>query len=566
MERMASMKKHQLFSILKKGQMRMSRRQILKVGAVAGGALMLPLKFGVKQSEAKESPELKHFVDQLPKPRVFQPSGTNGSSDFYQVGMREIEGQFHRDLPLTTVWGYGDSEGYSSPGPTFEARKGRNTVVNWKNRLAESPSAPHFLDIDPSIIGSIHGAENSRKAVVHLHGGEIVAEVDGYPYDTILPKMNVEYDYEIIQNAATLWYHDHALGNTRLNVYMGLAGFFLVRDDYEDSLTANKMLPDREFEYPLALQDRRFNKDGSLSYDKKFDDSFFGDVMVVNGKAWPYLDVQRRKYRFRVLNGSNSRSYRLQLGDGSTSFYQIGSDGGFLSAPVKLNRLMLTPGERADIIVDFSQFDADKDIILTNTFPSRPMERKDEDPITEVIKFRTFGAVVANDVSLPTLTAIAAIPVASDTVHRDFKLDDMYDEKLGESKWEINKLGFDEITEEIRPGAVEVWNFINKSDMIHPMHLHLVQFQVLSRHLSRENSEGDLVPGRDLGVDANERGPKDTVRVGPKEIVTVVARFPSEDKYNGLFPYHCHILEHEDHEMMRQYQICKEGECYSDMH
>lgn len=558
--------KKQFLSILKKDQMRISRRQLLKVGAVAGGALMLPLKFGLKKVEAVESPKLKRFVDKLPKPRVFQPSGINNDNDFYQVGMREIQGKFHRDLPSTTVWGYGDSDGYSSPGPTFEARKGRNTVVNWMNRLASNPASPHYLEIDPSIIGSIHGAEDSRKTVVHLHGGEIVASVDGYPYDTKLPGTDVEYDYEIIQNAATLWYHDHALGNTRLNVYMGLAGFFLVRDAYEDMLAANNMLPDQEFEYPLALQDRRFNKDGSLSYDKKFDDSFFGDVMVVNGKAWPYLDVERRKYRFRILNGSNSRSYRLQLGNGSTSFYQIGSDGGFLSAPVKLNRLMLTPGERADIIVDFSQFSAGENIILKNTFPSRPMESKDETPIKHVMKFRTIGAVINNDVSLPTLSPIAAIPVTKDTVHRDFKLDDIYDEKLGDSKWEINELGFDEITEEIRPGAVEVWRFINKSNMIHPMHLHLVQFQVLSRHRGRENRKGDIVPGRDLGVDANERGPKDTVRVGPKEIVTVAAHFPSEDKYNGLFPYHCHILEHEDHEMMRQYQICKKGECYSDMH
>jgi spore coat protein A len=563
---MDAMKKNKLISVLKKGQMRMSRRQILKVGAISGGALMFPLKFGVKQAEAKESPTLEHFVDQLPKPRVFQPSGTNNISDFYRVGMRQIKAKLHRDLPPTTVWGYGDREGYSSPGPTFEARKGRNTVVKWKNRLARNPAAPHYLDIDPQTLDSIHGATDNRKTVVHLHGGEIIAAVDGYPYDTKLPGADVQYDYEIVQNAATLWYHDHALGNTRLNVYMGLAGFFLVRDEQEDMLAANQMLPAPEYEYPIALQDRRFNKDGSLSYDKEFDDSFFGDVMVVNGKAWPYLDVERRKYRFRVLNGSNSRSYRLQLGDGTASFYQIGSDGGFLAAPVELKKLMLTPGERADIIVDFSQFDAGKEIVLTNSFPSRPTEHKDEDPIKDVIKFKTIGAMVTDDVSLPTLTAIAAIPVAGNTVHRNFKLDDAYDDKLGESKWEINELGFDEITEEVRPGAVEVWNFINKSDMIHPMHMHLVQFQVLSRHRIRENKEGDLVPGRNLGVSANERGPKDTVRVGPKEIVSVVARFPAEDKYNGFFPYHCHILEHEDHEMMRQYQLCKEGECYSDMH
>lgn len=544
----------------------MNRRQVLKIGAMGGGALMLPWKFGVKPAEAKESPTLEHFVDELPKPRVFQPSGSNASSDYYRVGMREIKGKLHRDLPDTTVWGYGDSSGYSSPGPTFEARKGRNAVVTWSNELANTPNAPHYLSIDQKTLDNVHGAKNNRKAVVHLHGGEITAHADGPPEATFLPGSEDEYDYEIIQNAATLWYHDHALGNTRLNVYMGLAGFFLVRDEVEDALLANNMLPDQEYEYPLALQDRRIKKDGSLSYDKMFDDTFFGDVMLVNGKAWPYLNVERRKYRFRLLNGSNTRSYRLQLGNGNASFYQIGSDGGFLSAPVALKTLMLTPGERADVIIDFTQFGGGDEVILTNTFPSRPKEEKDETPIKDVMQFRVMDVVAGNDVALPSLPAIAAIPESSATVHRDFKLDDVFDDKLGDSKWEINKLSFDDITEEIRPGAVEVWNFINKSEMIHPMHLHLVQFQVLGRYSSKENSKGKLVPGKDLGVGANERGPKDTVRVGPKEIVRVIARFPTEDKYNGFFPYHCHILEHEDHEMMRQYQLCKEGECYSDRH
>lgn len=538
--------------------MLMKRRQFLKVSALGGAALCLPLGLARQFAYAEASPSVTHFKDPLPKPRVFQPDAFGAIT----VGMRELQQALHSDIgPVTTVWGYGDNGGFSFPGPTFEARTGQLTRVTWVNELGVHPNQPHYLEIDPAILNAVHGAQDNRKAVVHLHGGHVTAVADGYPKDTILPGEQVTYDYDIDQQAATLWYHDHALGNTRLNVYMGLAGFFLIRDDVEGALVQQAMLPGSDYEYPLVFQDRRVNGDGSLGYDRMFDDSFFGDVALVNGRAWPYLDVAPRKYRFRMLNGSNSRSYTFQLGDGSLVFQQIGSDGGFLETPVTLHQITLTPGERADVVIDFAQpgLSSGDDVVLMNTRPSHGLdEEDDEHPIADLMQFRIQYGSTADPVVLPqTLRSITRLPEADAVVRRNFLLEDKYDPRVLDSEWLINGAGFDQIDDVVQNNTVEIWNWINKSEMLHPMHLHLVQFQVLGRHRISESDDGDLVPGTDLGVDENERGWKDTVRVGPKEYVRVIARFTGQrnDVDHELFPFHCHILEHEDHEMMRQYQL-----------
>lgn len=528
------------------------RRQVIKTGLLGGASLLLPLQFNLKLALA-ESPSLDHFVDALPIPRVFQPRRVNGNRKFFTVLMRQIKQQLHRDMNPTKVWGYGDNLGASFPGPTFEAYNGENLIVRWKNRLARDPEARHYLRLDQSALAPfIHGATDNRKTVVHLHGGHVPMAVDGDPYETFLPKSSVRYDYPIRQQAATLWYHDHALGITRLNVYMGLAGFFLVRDDNERWLLANQNLPAPEYEIPLVLQDRRFNGRGQLSYDRFFDDMFLGDTLLVNGKVWPYLNVERRQYRFRLLNGSNSRAYILELPD-QTSFTQIGSDGGFLANPVELTQLILTPGERADIIIDFSKFEGGDDVVLTNISPpmfGHPGEQMAKD-IDDILQFRVQYGEVDDPVVLPHILqpgGIDQIPLDNALV-RDLTLEDFPDAGVGGSKWLINGLGYDDITEFITPGSVEVWNFVNKSAHLHPMHLHLVQFQVLNRY---RVFEGETT---ELGVDANELGWKDTVRVGPYETVSVAVHFPDDPALFGRYPYHCHILEHEDHEMMRQFSL-----------
>lgn len=258
---------------------------------------------------------------------------------------------------MTPVWGFGNSlTGFSTPGPTFVVPAESKTRVIWVNALSKDPDARHFLRMDQSVLDHVHGASDNSKAVVHLHGGHVTSFADGFPHQFILPTQSVTYNYAPQNRSATLWYHDHAIGNTRLNVYMGLAGGFLVRDAQERAWIDSGMLPDPRYEMPLVLQDRRLTGTGRLAYPRRYDDTFFGDVMLVNGKAWPHLDVGRRKYRFRLLNGSNTRNYTLQLGTDSDSwvFQQIGTDGGFLPAPLSLRRITLTPGERADVIVDFS--------------------------------------------------------------------------------------------------------------------------------------------------------------------------------------------------------------------
>lgn len=536
----------------RENQFKMTRRQLIKSSLIAGAGLMLPLDTVIGRLYAAESPALIPFLDPLPIPRAFAPRSTVGTTKYFDVSMREFKQQLHADMPPTSVWGYGDQDGASFPGPTFEARTGDNIVVNWINQLSNDPAARHYLRIDPAALHpNIHGAEDRRKVVVHLHGGHIPAAVDGFPEDTILPGQNVIYDYPIRQQAASLWYHDHSLGLTRLNVYMGLAGLFVVRDDNELGLLASNNLPQPGYEIPLVLQDRVFKSNGRLSYDARFDDMFLGDVLVVNGKVWPYLNVERRKYRFRVLNGSNTRVYTLQL-PGNVPFYQIGTDGGLLAAPVMLTSLTLTPGERADIVIDFSQFAGGDDIVMENTaapMPDMP-EEEPEKQISKVIQFRVQYGSVSGDIELPAILVpggIAAIP-QDDALYREFKLEDYPDPNLG-SKWLINGLGFEDITEFIEPGAVEIWRFINKSMMHHPMHLHLVQFQVLSR---TKTVEGQTTI---VGVDPNERGWKDTVRVMGKETVTVIAKFPDAPELFGHFPYHCHVLEHEDYDMMRQFVL-----------
>lgn len=542
-----------------------TRRQVLQLGAIGGAGLLLPVGLGSRLAYARPAPTLQKFVDALPIPRTFDTS-----SGSIAVAMKQIKQQVHSDIgPVTKVWAYGnDDVGFSTPGPSFDVWSGTPLDVTWHNMLASDPAATHFFNIDPSVLAAVHGATDNRKAVVHLHGGKSLSQLaDGFPEDTILPTESVTYRYPNAQEAANLWYHDHSIGNTRLNVMMGLAGFYLLRDANEASLN----LPGGEYEIPLAIQDRRISESGQLKYDRLFDDSFFGTVPVLNGVAYPYLQVERRKYRFRLLNGSNTRSYTLHIGNSrdtpeSGVMVQIGTDSGLMDAPVPLDRITLTPGERADVIIDFSRFAVGDEPVLFNSHPSMPMEMKDEYPIAELMQFRVYPLMSNDTPAIPSdLRPLLgpAMPLAdSDAVRvRYFKLEDYPDPASGDSKWLINRTGFAHDVEEfamghdpevtVNDGDAEIWEWVNKSAMIHPMHIHLVSFQVLSR---RRKIDGNWV---DVGVDENERGPKDTVRVGPKERVRVLARFNGAPDVAGneLIPFHCHILEHEDHEMMRAFKL-----------
>jgi spore coat protein A, manganese oxidase len=348
-----------------------TRRTFLQQSGMISAGLMIPQAMRNRQMPPVrpllDPNSLTQFVDPLPIPELARangsrpnPSEPTANIPYYRFAMRQIESKVHRDVKPTRLWGFGSS----SPGPTFETRSGQGLLVEWVNEL---PTA-HFLPIDHNI----HGAEADKpdvRTVVHLHGAKAPPESDGYPENWYVPGKSALYHYPNNQDAAMLWYHDHALGINRLNVAAGLLGVFLIRDSVEDSLN----LPSGKYEIPLIIYDRMFDAQGQLYYPVSPDPKspwipeYFGDAILVNGKLFPYLEVEPRKYRFRVLNGANGRFFHLSLSNGQ-SFHQIGTDQGLLSAPVSLDQLLLAPSERADLIVDFADHAGEQIVLKSDAF------------------------------------------------------------------------------------------------------------------------------------------------------------------------------------------------------
>jgi spore coat protein A len=428
------------------------------------------------------------------------------------------------------------------------------------------------------------------------------------------------FQYNNDQRAATMWYHDHTLGMTRSNVYAGPAGFYLLRGGPADAVGGTLPGPapalgdppgTRYHEIPLAIQDRSFNADGSLFYPDSraffeglepsqlqipfipdeacggpsdispiFNPEFFGNTIVVNGKTWPHLEVEQRRYRFRLLNGCNSRFLLLALSNGQP-FWQIGTEGGFLPAPLQLNRILLGPAERADVIVDFTNVGVGTEIILQNLGPDEPFgggeppgdfDQADPDTTGQVMQFRVIAAS-GPDTSTPpnelVLPGIAALPAATNT--RQVSLNEVDSETVLVSEADGNivldceggepfgpkeaLLGTlaggagvprnwdDPITENPAVGATEVWELHNFTEDAHPIHIHEILFEVVNR----QPFGGPVRPPEPWEAGAR----KDTVVAYPGEITRVKATFDR----GGLFVWHCHIVEHEDHEMMRPYRI-----------
>ncbi len=495
------------------------------------------------------SVQLEPFVDELPRPAVAQPvSGAAGGQAHYEIAMTEQFQQLHRDLPPTRVWGYAGS----FPGPTIEAYRGEPVTVIWKNdlRIAETGElrTTHALVVDECL----HGPDVTGQTplcVVHLHGGKVPPESDGYPELAFPPgEQSPVYTYPNDQPAATLWYHDHAHGITRLNVIMGLAGFYIIRDEVEDALN----LPRGEYEIPLAIQDRSFNPDGSLKYPEMWHEHFFGDTILVNGKVWPYLKVNKGKYRFRLLNGSNSRAYRLSLSD-SAIFWQIGTDLGLLESPVPMSELTILPGERADVVMDFALYPSGTELVLVNSAPSPFPGSPGVGVVANVMKFIVQDEWGHVDPLPQTLAKIDFLSESQATVERTLAMQlmpNMHCPHHHDLMWSIDGLMWHDITETPRLGTTEIWGWYNASGISHPMHLHLVAVQVLDRQ-AIDDVTGEPTGPR-LPPAANEMGWKDTVDAPPGYITRVITRF---EGFPGYFPYHCHILEHEDHVMMRQFKV-----------
>lgn len=509
-----------------------------------------------------DASSLEKFVDPLPLPAVAKPKGQQDGADYYEISMTEKKQKLHRDLPETKIWGY---DGLF-PGPTIEARSGVPIKVKWFNNLPDR----HFLPIDTTVDGADIPTNPEVRTVIHLHGGHVPAASDGYPTEWFAPGgSSPVIDYPNNQGASTLWYHDHAMGITRLNVMAGLAGFYFIRDSVEEGLN----LPSKDYEVPLVIQDREFNKDGSFDYPTEISGAggmgssmsssdlpkptivpeFFGNFILVNGKAWPYLEVEPRKYRFRVLNGSNSRFYHLSFSNGA-SFYQIGTEGGFLNKPVQLKKLTLAPAERADIIVDFSKFKGSKIVINNDATAPFPTGDKVNANTGKIMQFRVTKPLVGTDKSvLPlTLPKVTHLLEKDASVTRNISLIEKKD-AFGRLMLTIDgKRWMDPATETPNLGATEIWNIVNTTPDTHPIHIHLDYFQILDRRpfdMKTYDKTGKIVfTGAAKKPEANEADWKDTIRANPGEVTRIIIKFTD---YSGNFLWHCHILEHEEYEMMR---------------
>jgi spore coat protein A len=500
---------------------------------------------------------LTKYVDALPIPPVATPvSGTPGGQATYNLTIKESKVSLHSELQQTTVWGYDDgTHGAGFLGPIIEAHTDLPVTVNWANDLrvfdTQQLRTSHYLPVDTCVPHAVADAVT----VSHLHGGHVPAAVDGYPENTFGPgDPPVPYVYPNHQQAGFLWYHDHAIGLTRLNVYMGLAGLYYLRDAVEDALN----LPAGAYELPLIIQDRKFNPDGSFSYPATWDTHFFGDKILVNGKVWPYLNVAKGKYRFRIVNGSDSRVYTLSLSppSGVLTFTVIGTELGLLAAPVNgVGALTIGPGERYQVVVNFAGLNTDAEVLLENS-AAAPHPNGTVD-VTDVMKFRVTAAAGDTDPLPATLRTVTPLDPGSAVVTRDLVLKRDGLDPCNRQAWQINGLGWNDITEFPVLGTTEIWRFINDSGVTHPMHMHLVAFQVLDRDGFTTGAGGEIIPnGNPQLPPAEERGWKDTALVAPNQILRVIARF---EDYTGNYPYHCHILSHEDNEMMRQFTVPEPG-------
>ena len=495
---------------------------------------------------------LAKFVDPLPIPQTLRsaetrpdPTRPNTQIPYFRVVMSKVDVKAHRDLPSTSIWSYGNT----APSPTIEARKGQPMLIEWVNSLPTQ----HFLPIDHSLCGAGKDLPEVRTAV-HVHGACVPPESDGYPEDWKTSGQSYTALYPMNQDAATLWYHDHAMGIERLNQYAGLYGFFLIRDEAEDALN----LPRGKYEIPLAIADRFFYADGQLHYPDSGDPEapwipeIYGDVILANGAIFPYLEVEPSLYRIRLLNSSNSRAYLFSLSNGHR-FHQIGSDQGLLPAPVELKELMLSPAERADLLIDFSSL-AGAEFTL-------------QDQHLTIMQFRVGGkaqpasaskslAEASSILGMP-LRTIDRIPETAAVRTRTFTLNEYMHPKSRVMLMLLNgQYWHDPVSEKPVLDTVEIWSFINTTQDIHPVHLHLVRFQILDRrpfdvddYLNYKNFHylGDAAP-----PELNERGWKDTVKAHPETVTRIIIPFKG---YPGRYVWHCHLLEHAANEMMRPFEV-----------
>ena len=580
--------------------------------------------------EPVSSPALSPFTEQLTVPTKIDLRG-GGTA---KLSMRNGTHKFHADLPGTPTLGYAPA-GVTGPdtygGPTIEARRGVPATVSVTNSLEAHPLGS---SMDHTFMGMTDSDEMAPRGVIHLHGAHSEPSQDGLPADTITPGGSTTYRYVNDQDSAGLWYHDHSWGMTRLQVTAGLAGQYWLRDAYDTGKPDNPLgLPTGAAEIPLTLQDRTFNADGTMAYPvgafcgqdapagypNQWAPESFGDLAVVNGKVAPNLDVARGVYRFRLLNASNARFYRMAMPAG-VPVYQIGTDGGLLNAPVRLSELLLAPAERADLLVDLRTATPGSTYRVMNTAnspfsdPMAPPE-EDEAPLHELMQFTVTSARGVQTGIPGTLRGgrnqPAALPTLKAASTRTVMLNEIADPTVDEPvHGHINNQFYSDSTgmaprtteiEQPKLNTVEEWDIVNTTGDAHPIHLHLTQFRILNRQQFDEPaytaavntqlpapglpdpsvsgkgpwpavSANQYLMGTPTAPAANERGWKDTVIAPPGQVTRILVPFggtaagvpapftgdaksASVQRFAGTYVFHCHILEHEDNDMMQPYRI-----------
>jgi spore coat protein A, manganese oxidase len=563
---------------------RITRRCFVQYGLGIGGALAtahLPLAHA-KTSGRLRGGNLAKYIQPLPVPGagivVATPSGLNT----YSFTQTQISRQLHPDLPPTPLWAYDDGSGLAGQSGSFGmavvAQSGVPLTVHYTHDLPAT--YPSWLPVDTRLTP----LGDQVRLMTHLHGGFVAGDSDGSP--AVTPNgfgrgetQSVFYTNQLPQMPASLlWFHDHALGATRLNVFAGLAAAYILRDADDTGIEPNPIgIPGGAYEIPLVIQDRQFNTDGTFRYpisdipDVTWVGEYFGDVMLVNGKVWPFLAVEPRMYRFRILNGCNARILRLDIG--GPALWQIGAEGGLFDVPVPIRRMVLAPAERADILIDFSKF-AGETLVMKNHRARKPVSNP-APSLEQVMQIRV-GTTVSQPgpttipSSLPGRRADLVDPVNT----RYITLNEVDPQEV---EWYLNlngvHFGAEPTTETPKVGTVEDWVYINMTEDTHPMHLHLVTFQVVGRtpfdveayEAAYGGSEGvpggiDPTPfatGPMIPADPEERGFKDTVKANPGYFTRIRAKFelPTGVTAPQNYVHHCHIVEHEDNDMMRTFTV-----------
>ena len=637
--------------------MKVSRKQFIGSTGIVGASVLIggritavpALAMQSHESEHADgpldSPPLKKFVDQLPTLPVLKPDTTKyAGTDYYELTMKPGSWRFHSGLPKPApTWGYwgldlttniAGSIGIGYAGPVIEAVSGRPTIVKYVNKLTGRHPVQDAIDM------TINGNSPANRypvgrAVPHLHGGFTPTQFDGQPHSWwdahgthdpmagfySLPghaPNEAIFWYSNQQPAAMLWYHDHAMGITRLNVYAGLAGLYFVRDDKDTGKPGNPLgLPAGQFEIPLVLQDKSFNTDGSLFYPSTNEEPYpnyphpkwvpesWGDTPVINAIAYPNLKVEPRRYRFRVVNASQDRFFNLSFSYGSQGqlklpFYVIGMEQGLVPGrPGAVKQLLLSPGERADLIADFSAVPRGTNLLLLNNAQA-PYPDGGEVDLPDLMRIQVTVPLSSPDktadpakghLSLPNLSGALIPTVTAATPRRQITMKELLDPvDYTPIEIKLNELHFDDpIEDKPLKGSTEVWEFINLTPDAHPMHVHLVKFQVLNRQsFDGEQFWADysawIAVGRPKGKQPNinglssadkpylqgsakapaarEKGWKDTAIAYPREVMRVVAKFdlpidvPKDTPAApAVYVYHCHILEHEENDMMRPFEV-----------